>query len=162
MKPVFNKGQLNPTIATPSQLVKLCTENVNERQQALLKKYKLDQLKAYGIDEEKGTLRFLLKDDSSHEFEAVPAGVWNAKENKWVWSWSNSSMGVNLYAKSAALKGLSEIINSTDFTEPVIDCDAHKSQMISVIATEYIGGIGRFIAPQGDFRLHFILLKKKD
>ena len=71
-------------------------------------------------------------------------------------------MGVNLYAKSAALKGLSEIINSTDFTEPVIDCDAHKSQMISVIATEYIGGIGRFIAPQGDFRLHFILLKKKD
>ena len=43
MKPVFNKGQLNPTITTPSQLVKLCTENVNERQQALLKKYKLDQ-----------------------------------------------------------------------------------------------------------------------
>ena len=41
MKPVFNKGQLNPTITTPSQLVKLCTENVNERQQALLKKYKL-------------------------------------------------------------------------------------------------------------------------
>ena len=118
MKPVFNKGQLNPTITTPSQLVKLCTENVNERQQALLKKYKLDQLKAYGIDEEIGTLRFLLKDESTHEFEAVPAGVWNAKENKWVWSWSNSSMGVNLYAKTAALKSLSEIINSTDFTEP--------------------------------------------
>lgn len=162
MNPVFKNGKLNPTITQPSKLVQLCMANVNERQTKLVKKYKLDELKAYGINEEKGTLRFILKDDTEHEFDAVPIGVWNAKENKWVWAWSNASMGAALYAKSAALKGLSEIIDSSDFTEPVIDCDGHKSQMISVIATEYLGGLGRFIAPQDDFRLHFVLLKKKD
>ena len=161
MKPVFNQGKLHPTIRNTNQLIQQCNENVAERQQALVKKYKLDQLKSYGIDEEQGTLNFKLKDDTQLEFEAAPIGVWNSKENQWVWAWSNSSMGVSLFAKSAALKGLSDIIESEDFTEPVISCDANKSQMISIIATEYIGGLGRFIAPQGDFRLHFIPLKKK-
>lgn len=162
MNPVFKNGKLNPTITLPSKLVELCMKNVNERQTKLLKKYKLDELKAYGINEEKGTLRFVLKNDTEYEFEAVPVGVWNTKENKWIWAWANASMGAALYAKSAALKGLSEIIESSDFTEPVIDCDGQKSQMISVIATEYLDGLGRFIAPQDDFRLHFVLLKKRD
>lgn len=162
MKQVFKQGKLNPTITSPSLLLQLCTENVTEKQQALVKKYNLDQMKAFDIDEEKGTLQFILKNDTQLEFEAVPVGVWNSKEHQWVWAWANGSMGVSFYAKSAALKGLSNIIESADFTEPVISCDAHKSQMLSLIATEYIGGLGRFIAPQGDFRLHFILLKKKD
>lgn len=163
MNPVFKNGKLNPIITKPSQLVQLCMENVEEKQKKLLKKYKLDQLKAYGIDEEHGTLRFILKDDSQLEFEVVPVGVWNSKENQWIWAWANASMsGAVLYAKSAALKGLSDIIESEDFTESVISCDGNKSQMISVIATEYMGGIGRFVAPQDDFRLHFILLKKKE
>lgn len=161
MNQVFKNGKLYPTIKNPSQLVQLCMQNVNERQQALLKKYGLDQLKAYSINEDKGTMTFILKDDSTHEFDIVPIGVWNSKANQWAWAWANSENGAVLYARSAALKGLSDIIESTDFTEALIECDAHKSQMISCIATEYIGGNGRFIAPQGDYRMHFIIMEYK-
>lgn len=159
---IFKNGKLNPKITKPSQLVQLCMENMNEKQTDLLKKYQLDQLKGYTIVEEQGLLRFLLKDDSQIDFEVVPVGVWNASTEQWAWSWANSDNGAILYARSAALKGLSNIIESTDFTETVISCDAHHSQMISCIAVEYLGGIGRFVAPQGDFRLHFALMKKHD
>ncbi len=161
MTPVFKNGVLNPTITRPSQLVEACIKNVDEKLQKLVKQYHLDQLAAYRIDEEKGTMTFLLKDESEHEFDVVPAGVWNAQSHQWVWSWSNSDMGAGLYAKSTALKKLSDIITAPDFSEPMIVCDAYRSQTLSCIATEYLGGIGRFVAPQGDFRLHFILLKKR-
>ena len=162
MTPIFKNGKLNPKITKPSQLLQLCMENVQEKQTLLLKKYHLDQLKAYGIDEEKGTLRFITSDDSSYEFDAVPVGVWNSKENQWIWGWANSGSGAVLYARSAALKGLQDIIEANDFSQPVISCDGHRSQAFSCIATEYLEGCGRFVAPQGDFRLHFVLLKKKD
>ncbi len=157
---IFKNGKLAPNITQTSQLVQLCIENVTELQNALLKEYHLDQLKGYAIDEDNGLLRFKLKDDSRIDFEVAPIGVWNANTQQWVWSWANSDNGAILYARAAALRGLSNIIDSTDFTEPVITCDAHRSQMISCMAVEYLGGIGRFVAPQSDFRLHFALMKK--
>lgn len=157
---IFKNGKLNAKIRTTNQLVQLCMENVTERQNAMLKEYHLDQLKGYSIDEEKGILRFKLKDDTTLEFEAAPIGVWNSESNQWAWSWANSDNGAILYARAAALKGLSNIIESTDFTEAVVDCDAHRSQMISCMAVEYLGALGRFVAPQGPFRLHFALTKK--
>lgn len=157
---IFKNGKLNAKITSPSQLVQLCIENVTEMQNALMKEYHLDQTKSFAINEEKATLRFILKDGSDVTFEVAPIGVWNAQSQQWAWSWANSENGVVLYARAAALKGLSNIIDSTDFTEPVISCDAHRSQMISCIAVEYLGGIGRFVVPQGDFRLHFALMKK--
>ena len=160
MTPVFKNGKLNPIIKNPDKMIQLCMQNVGERQNALVKQYHLDQLKGYALDEDKGTLRFLLNDESQLEFEVVPAGVWNSKTNQWIWGWSSSEMGAALFARSASLKGLSNIIDSTDFTDAIIDCDANKSQMISVLATEFLGGSGRFIAPQGDFRMHFVLMKK--
>ncbi len=157
---VFKDKMLNPKIISPSQLVEACIANVNEKQNALMKKYNLDQVSAYGINEEKGLIRFKLKDESSITFECVPAGVWNAESHQWVWSWSNTENVNGLYARSAELKGLSEIITADDFSQPMTICDATRSQALSCIATEYLGGIGRFVAPQGDFRIHFILIQK--
>ncbi len=160
MTPVFNQGKLNPKIIKPSQLVEACIKNVDEKLKKLTKDYHLDQFVAYGIDEEKGQLHFKLKDDSVISFDCVPAGVWNAETHQWVWSWSNAENGAVLYARSAALKGLSDIITADDFSQPMTVCDAYRSQALSCIATEYLGGIGRFVAPQGSFRIHFILMKK--
>ncbi len=157
---VFKNKMLNPTIERPSQLVEACVANVTEKQNALMKKYNLDQVSAYGINEEKGLIRFKLKDNSSITFTCVPAGVWNAETNQWIWSWSNTENNDGLYHRSTELKGLSEIISSDDFTQPIITCDAYRSQALSCIAGEYMDGIGRFVAPQGNFRIHFILLKK--
>ena len=56
MNIVFKNGQINPKYAQASQLIQACSENVREKQQALLEEYHLDQLKGYKIDFVKNTL----------------------------------------------------------------------------------------------------------
>ena len=159
MNIVFKNGQINPKYAQASQLIQACNENVREKQQALLEEYHLDQLKGYKIDEDRGSLKFILNDESTLEFEVIPLGVWNSKSNQWMWSSATANDGAIFFARSSALKKLQDVIVSKDFSEPVISCDGQSSQIFSCIATEYLGGIGRFVAPEGDFRLHFALMK---
>ena len=161
MNPIFENGFLNPEITKPSQLVQLCIQSVNKKQANILRKYHLDKLKAFSVNEKTSTIRFILEDETTHEYEVIPAGIWNSKENVWIWAWSNSEKGTPMYAKSLQLKNLQNVITAEDFRNPVIKCEAQLSQALSCIATEFLGGVGRFVAPNGDFRVHFVLIKKK-
>lgn len=160
MNLVFKNGKINPKYEKPSQLIQACIENLTEKQKALVESYHLDQLKAFAPDEEKGTLCFALQNGDMVEFDVTPVGIWNSKTNQWVWSWSSGDDNNIFCGRASALKGLQEVIIAPDFSEAVISCDAHNSQILSCVATEFLGGIGRFVAPEGDFRMHFALMKQ--
>jgi len=160
MNYIFRNGKLNPAITAPSQLIQLCMEAVEKRQRSLLKKYELEQLQAYRIDQGQGRLRVFRPDDSYQDFDVAPVGFWNAKEKQWLWAWGSSGqLGPVLLSRGAALKGLGDCISAPDFEQAQFPCDAQRSQIFSTLATEYLGGLGRFVAPNGDLRLHLVLLK---
>lgn len=156
---VFKNGKLNPLITRPSQLIQICAELTNYKQKQLVKKYNMDQIASYETDDQKGTLNFTLKDGTVHVFDVVPVGILNTNINQWVWCWNEADSGPVFYARACTLKGLQNCISSPDFSEAKIDCDLQKAQAISCIATEYLGGLGRFVAPDEQFRIHFVLMK---
>ena len=161
MNYIFKNGKLNPAITSPSQLIQLCAESVEKRQSSLLKKYLMEGIKAFRIDQEQGRLEIFRPDDSFQAFEVAPVGFWNAKEQQWLWAWGSTGglLEASLLARGAALRGLGDCISAPDFEQAQFPCDAQRSQIFSILATEYLGGLGRFVAPNGDLRLHLVLLK---
>lgn len=154
-------GNINPVVKDVNNLIQLCAENVNEKQKKLVEEYHLDKIAAYRIDEENESLHIKTQDGEEYEFDVIPVGFWNSKENKWLWAWANGGMCEGFRRKAAGLRKLSEVMHSEDFTNHSIDADSNMSQILSYLSVEWLGGIGRFIAPQEDFRIHFVLTHKR-
>lgn len=151
-------GNINPIVTDVNHLLSLCAENMEEKQKALVEQYHLDQMTGYRIDEENETLHIKIKDGEEHEFGVIPVGLWNSKENKWFWAWANGGMCEGFRRKAAALRKLKDVMNSDDFSNASLDADTSMAQTLSYLSVEWLGGIGRFIAPQEDYRIHFVIM----
>ena len=158
MNKIFDEhGNLNPSIKDVKQLLGLCMKNTQEKQKYLMKKYDLEHLKSFTVNQTKETILFHTENDEEFEFDAFPAGIWDSEKNEWLWAWANGGFCEGYRRKAHPMKQLGALLNTEDFTNYHMNCDAHFSQALSCLCVEWLGGKGRFVVPKDQFRIHFII-----
>lgn len=135
-----------------------CYENLEKKQDILLKEYGIGEFQEYWYDQESSKIQFKSDGKVVLEFIVVFIGSWSGKRNTWMWAWANNSMTNETKDLSSVLKELKSITGFGIFTKEYFDCDEAMAHELTAFSVEHLKARGMYISPDGKSKLFMALM----
>lgn len=160
MQEVFQRHQhtLAPAITDMDTLLRICTENLSEKQNALLQQWQLEQFTGYEVDQKTGIIRFK-KQEQELGFYIVPIGSWSSKDHSWMWGWANDSLSAKLRSKARTLQEMRHYLDTPLITQESFSADQQLAEALSILSVEWLGAMGWYTCRRQTAILYLALME---
>lgn len=143
-----------------SEFIDKCYEELNNKQQSLLKLYNMGSYDSYWFDQLVKTIQFKSNGEVMLEFKIVCIGTWAHEKNTWMWGWANASFTEEIREDSSKLKGLKQVTGFDAFEKPGFECDEAMAYEAAAMSLHYLNGLGMYRLPGEKSHLFVALMEK--
>ncbi len=134
--------------------VETANQELDQKQDALMKKFRLGQWEDFWFDQTKGCLQF--KDSKGRvqvEATVTPIGSFSEESGTWQWGWANQSLVEPLRRKSEKLKGLFDRTGIEVFRMKTVKMDEAMAWQTAAMSVSHLGALGCYQIPTGKLRV---------
>ncbi|MDC7223591.1 MAG: hypothetical protein PQJ60_07595 [Spirochaetales bacterium] len=126
-----------------------CSDELEDKQKELQKKYELTGRNSYELDWERMVLRIETGPEVFREFAVILIGSLAPVSKNWLWAWANESLDSAVRDRSARLKALYDETGFDLFRTGTFKADGNLAREISALAVHHLGAAGLYRVPGG-------------
>ncbi|VAX05603.1 hypothetical protein MNBD_GAMMA26-1633 [hydrothermal vent metagenome] len=124
-----------------------CYTELEQKQAALLKQYKLDSYDSFDYNMTTGRIQYFQGTIVKVEADFIPIGSLNEEDQSWMWAWENPSVTGELREQSLTIKELAPRIGDALFERSTFQSNEGTAWEIAAMACKHFNSQGVFAAP---------------
>lgn len=130
------------------QFVQEAADELDEKQDALTKQYKMGKWEDYFYDAPSGRLQFKDKTGAVKvQAETIQIGSHSKKSDTWQWSWAHKALPAGARKQSEELKKLFKLTGMEVFKQPTIEIDAGMAWELVAMCVKHLEAQGCYSMP---------------
>lgn len=130
------------------QFVQDASEELEQKQDALTKQYRLGKWEDFLYDAPSGRLQF--KDKSGTvkvQAETISLGSHSKKSDTWQWAWANKSLPAGVRKQAEEVKQLFKLTGMDVFKQPTIEIDEGMAWELVAMCVKHLAAQGCYSMP---------------